>query len=445
MSSVSSGWGSPLGGSGGNAAHLALYKDVPRVKRYDQTIRISTSGLSKPKFLKCVGNDGQLYHQLCKMDDVKPDAIMQQVFTFVNRILARASGSSDEYGEVYGDSDNSASDVAALKSLEIRTYKVMPLSPNEGLMEVVKSSTSLSDYLHKGANSAFNRYAHPKEWSYSACFHKMKSVAKSNHARKLRMFREVCRHHRPQFRHFFQETFPNACDWFQRRQNYARSVAVNSITGYVLGIGDRHCENILLDYCSGDLVHIDFGIVFDQASLLRVPETVPFRLTRNLVDGLGVLGTEGSFRRSCERALTVLRANTDNLLMILEVVVHDPLFAWTRSVPELMRHQKARVGDETAAANGTDVDGDGGQTTQGTEVDTDEHGNEAKDGDGDDEIVAADNDAARVLLRIRQKLRGQEDVAAEALGVAGQVDKLINDAMDPGNLCALYEGWGAWL
>ena len=392
-----------------------LYDKVPRITRYDQKIAISASGLTRPKFLRCIGSDGQTYHQLTKMDDVKPDAIMQQVFTFVNDLLAHASPNDEDSGTA-----SSSSHANSSSPLHIRTYKVMPLAPRAGLMEVVRSSTSLSDYLHKGKNCAFSRYAAKSEWNYSICFHKMRAAEKLSHAEKLALFAQVCANHKPQFRHFFQETFPNACDWFQRRENYARSVAVNSIAGFILGIGDRHCENILLDLRSGELVHIDFGYVFDQGLLLRVPETVPFRLTRNIVDGLGILGTEGTFRHCCEQALTVLRQNTDNLFMILEVIVHDPLFAWTRTVPQLLQRQDAHhregarstasVADSTQSTDVTDLSGDASNTNDCTEdqgVST-----------GDKET---DKDVSRVLLRIRQKLRGQAHATAEPLGVTGQV------------------------
>ena len=76
---------------------------------------------------------------------------------------------------------------------------------------------------------------------------------------------------------------------------YARSVATNAMVGHVLGIGDRHSMNILVDCGTGEQVHIDFGIAFDQGKALQQPETVPFRLTRDVVDGLGAHGTGGVF------------------------------------------------------------------------------------------------------------------------------------------------------
>lgn len=39
------------------------------------------------------------------------------------------------------------------------------------------------------------------------------------------------------------------------------------------------------------------GIAFEQGRTLVTPETVPFRLTRDIIDGMGVSGIEGVFRR----------------------------------------------------------------------------------------------------------------------------------------------------
>lgn len=46
---------------------------------------------------------------------------------------------------------------------------------------------------------------------------------------------------------------------------------------------------------------------------------VPFRLTRDIIDGMGVTGVEGVFRRCCEKTLSVMRTNKEALLTIVEV------------------------------------------------------------------------------------------------------------------------------
>jgi len=55
-------------------------------------------------------------------------------------------------------------------------------------------------------------------------------------------------------------------------------------------LGDRHSHNILLDRKTAEVVHIDLGVAFEQGRFLNTPELVPFRLTSNIVDGMGATG-----------------------------------------------------------------------------------------------------------------------------------------------------------
>ena len=66
--------------------------------------------------------------------------------------------------------------------------------------------------------------------------------------------------------------------------------------------------------------HFNFaGVAFEQGKTLPTPETVPFRLTRDLVDGMGIAGVEGVFRRCCEETMVVMRASHEELRTIVEV------------------------------------------------------------------------------------------------------------------------------
>ena len=38
-----------------------------------------------------------------------------------------------------------------------------------------------------------------------------------------------------------------------------------SMVGYILGLGDRHPSNLMLDRVSGKIIHIDFGDCFEVA------------------------------------------------------------------------------------------------------------------------------------------------------------------------------------
>jgi len=47
-----------------------------------------------------------------------------------------------------------------------------------------------------------------------------------------------------------------------------------------------------------------------------------------LINVMEVSGIEGTFRATCERVMTLLRANKDSLLTVLETFVYDPLLTW---------------------------------------------------------------------------------------------------------------------
>lgn len=51
--------------------------------------------------------------------------------------------------------------------------------------------------------------------------------------------------------------------------------------------------------------------------------------------------------------------------------------------------------------------------------------------------------AQRALLRLRSKLEGTED--GKPTSVEQQVGTLIQQAMDPANLCKLFYGWQPYL
>ena len=51
--------------------------------------------------------------------------------------------------------------------------------------------------------------------------------------------------------------------WLARRSNFTRSLGTMSMVGYILGLGDRHPCNLMLDRQTGKIIHIDFGDCFE--------------------------------------------------------------------------------------------------------------------------------------------------------------------------------------
>lgn len=112
--------------------------------------------------------------------------------------------------------------------------------------------------------------------------HNEHTSAKSNDQSKLNIYLKIEKHCKPVFGKLFFDLYRSPSKWYSCRKTYMCSLSTTSMVGYVLGIGDRHAQNILFDKKTSELIHIDLGVAFDQGRLLSTPEMVPFRLTRDL-------------------------------------------------------------------------------------------------------------------------------------------------------------------
>ena len=287
------------------------------------------------------------------------------------------------------------------RNLGIRTYKVLPLTSNAGIIEFVPNTTPLNDFLLP----AHQRY-YPKDMKPNTCRKFIADVQTRSLEHRVRIFRQVSEHFHPVLRYFFMEKYNTPDDWFSRRLSYTRSTAAISILGHVLGLGDRHGHNILLDENTGEVVHIDLGVAFEQGRVLPVPEVVPFRLTRDLVDGMGITKTEGVFRRCCEFTLEALREESSSIMTILDVLRYDPLYSWTLSPLRMKKMQQ-----ENQAPSGDPPVIGGAQKKN------------------EDEPSETD----RALTVVAKKL-------SKTLSVTATVNELIQQATDERNLAVLYCG-----
>ncbi|KAI5477754.1 protein serine/threonine kinase,ataxia telangectasia mutated family protein [Pseudohyphozyma bogoriensis] len=332
----------------------------PAIVKYDESFR-TAGGIHLPKIVTCIGDDGKRYTQLLKgEDDTRQDAVMEQTFSLINTLLAR-----DEK--------------TRRRKLHLRTYLVIPLQGANGLIQFYSGREYLSP---DQARSML------KKWE------ELKNVDPDWKAKKEEAFRTILARFPPVMRHVFFAKDKRPSSWFNMRLNYSRSVAVTSIIGHLLGLGDRHVSNILMDTARGELVAIDLGIAFEQGKRLPIPENVPFRLTQNIIDGFGMTGVDGVFRRCAEETLRVLRERSNVVMTVLEVFKHDPLQLWAVS---------AEVAKRIQGSNDAEVAG----------------------------IEELPDDADRALSIVAGKLDTK-------LSVEYTVNQLIQEATDMGNLSSIY-------
>lgn len=78
------------------------------------------------------------------------------------------------------------------------------------------------------------------------------------------------------------DEFAGPTAWLESRMKFSRTLAVMSFVGYVLGLGDRHSENILLDATTGAVVHVDFNCLFEKVSTRRLDLTIRGKALKSL-------------------------------------------------------------------------------------------------------------------------------------------------------------------
>jgi len=327
------------------------------------------SSLQRPRKLTVRGSDGRNYGLLCKpKDDLRKDQRLMEFNAMIDRALKRDVESSK-------------------RRLYIKTYGVTPLNEECGTIEWVDNLKPLRDIIIK-----LYKQKHVKI-DYGELRQQLAEAAAD--PKNLPIFTDVIiPGFPPTLYEWFIDAFPEPEAWFAARLRYARSCAVMSIVGHVLGLGDRHGENVLLEEGSGGVFHVDFNCLFDKGLTFEKPELVPFRLTHNMVDAFGPYGYEGPFRTAAELTLSILRQHEDTLMTILETFLYDPT---------------------------TDFIGKRKRPTPGV-PDTPQE----------------------VLDSVRSKLRGLLRGESVPLSVEGYIEALIQMATDPARLAAMYIGWCAF-
>ncbi|KAI2981957.1 hypothetical protein CBS147344_9095 [Aspergillus niger] len=276
----------------------AFPRDPTTIEAIMDDVQVLNS-LQKPRKIGIRGSDGKMYNILCKpKDDLRKDQRLMEFNNMINRLFKKDVESSK-------------------RRMYIKTYAVTPLNEECGLIEWVDNLRALRDIVIKLLRE---RGIAP---NYNEIRHDLNEACSDNS--KLHLFTtRILAKFPPVLYEWFIEMFPEAGSWFAARIRYTRSCAVMSMVGHVLGLGDRHGENILFEEGTGGVLHVDFNCLFDKGLTFDIPELVPFRLTQNMVDAFGVYGYNGPFRKTCEISLGLLRHNEDALMTVLETFLHDP-------------------------------------------------------------------------------------------------------------------------
>ncbi|CAF0930015.1 unnamed protein product, partial [Didymodactylos carnosus] len=391
----------------------------------------------RPRKISITGSDGYEYVFLLKgHEDLRQDERVMQLFGLVNEFL-------------------SSNDETRRRNFTIQRYSVIPLAPNNGLLGWVAQC----DTFH----ALIKEHRERSQVVLNAEYRHMQT--KAPHFDHLPLINKV-------------EVFEYALNllegddlakilwhksssaeiWLDRRSNYTRSLAVMSMVGYILGLGDRHPSNLMLDRASGKVVHIDFGDCFELAMTReKFPEKIPFRLTRMLCLAMEVTGIDGTFRLTCEHVMDVLRKNRDSLMAVLEAFVHDPLLNWrllddnnplnnqptsnvgvvgSRTTPAVSTSSGVGLPQSALTNNPTVHFQPHLSTVNEEEVECDHIQQQQQTQQPGRSIRAVE-----IMCRVKEKLTGNDFHRDQPVDISTQVELLIKQATSYENLCQCYIGW----
>lgn len=200
--------------------------------------------------------------------------------------------------------------------------------------------------------------------------------------------------------------------WYRNRMSYTHSTAMWSILGFVVGLGDRHGDNLLLSKATGQVMHVDFDCLFGKGLKLAIPELVPFRLTQNVISGMGICGVmaESPFAQHALHVLGMLRRERKHLMSLLLCFVFDPLIEWERTGRE--------AGVETGQCVTRQI----------------EH-----------KLKGAVNFTCLTSTSALDSHPTVAEPAVQGLEPSRQLELLVNTATCSHNLSRMFVGWAPWL
>ena len=306
----------------------------------NETVEVATSK-AKPKTMIINTICGKQIKYLVKQEkngDLRKDSRLMEFNNVINRIMSTNNHETTS------------------RMLKVRTYAVICMNEECGILEWVNNTTCIRHLIAESINY-WNHSTNNNDNNNNNNENNITTNMNTNTIYSIINFKEIFQpfcdlqknyetdinnlvikyrqlilnHNKPCLSRWFYEHFNDPTLWYESRVLFTRSVAIWSVVGYIIGLGDRHTENILIDTTNGECIHVDFDCLFDKGLTLARPEIIPFRLTPNMVDAMGMTGVEGIYRKTMEIVMSLLKDNKDILMSILEPFLRDPTVAWGRS------------------------------------------------------------------------------------------------------------------
>lgn len=408
-----------------------------KIVGFDQRV-LTMKSLRQPKRITIRGDDEKEYKFLVKGgEDLRLDQRLEQIFELMNIVLRNDP-------------------VCSNRLLRLKTYQVVPVTNKVGIIEWVDNTVPYQNLLEQtmddrerkafdgplGPSAKYSKFLAKYISNYSTMYNKAtRSEAEKN-------FHDIVNAVPwDLLRRAFQGLAASSEAYFVLRNHFIQSHACMCIAQYILGIGDRHLSNTLIDKTSGGVVGIDFGHAFGTATqLLPIPELIPFRLTQQMINILLPLQDASPYKQSMIAVLQAFRKHASSLLNTMDVFINEPLLDWedyakkaaisidSGSTTSSSWYPKLKVNICKLKLNGINP----AHITQ-EELRHGHSGNPALK----DFICVARGDASR---NCRTKYLERTELPDKYnLTVEEQVDCLVDQATDANILGRTYIGWRPWV
>ncbi|CRK91834.1 CLUMA_CG005456, isoform A [Clunio marinus] len=409
-----------------------------KIVRFETRLKVFRSK-QQPIEIKMYGSDGKSYSFIIKYgEDLRQDQRIQQALCTMSRQLTM--------------------DKNCLKNkLKIQTYEVVPINSTCGMISVVEDATTMADFLNKTTSNFLqkslydfipeirNEYknfliGNENFTTFSNAYtNALLRRGKGAMAEEFASFEALL----PQdiIRRSLMESAFSMETYYILRQNFITSMTAMNVAHWLLGIGDRHMNNILIDMKTGKLIGIDFGVAFGAATTLSIPELVPFRLTSHFVNVVEPLGVNGMIRKNMNHVMRCFRHFSQTILICLEMFVREPTLDWLHGSKMKKNIENANVSmgisdwnpEQRIAIVERKLKGENPVRIVKDEMSVSEIANNKQLYDAYCNLAEGDENNFRSQI-------GEKDLSVE-----DQVQCLIEMATDKAILANMYLGWDPWI
>ncbi|GAB5583955.1 DNA-dependent protein kinase catalytic subunit isoform X1 [Prionailurus iriomotensis] len=296
-------------------------KPVPeyhaRITGFDERVKVMAS-IRKPKRIIIRGHDEKEYPFLVKGgEDLRQDQRIEQLFEVMNVLLSQDAACSQ-------------------RNMQLKTYRVIPMTSRLGLIEWIENTFTLKDlllsHMSQEEKAAYTSDPRAPPHEYREWLAKMSG--KHDVGAYVSMFKAATDLLKRAF--LKMSTGPEA--FLALRSHFASSHALLCISHWILGIGDRHLNNFMVSMETGEMIGIDFGHAFGSATqFLPVPELMPFRLTRQFINLMLPMKEAGVMCSVMVHALRAFRSHSDLLINTMDVFVKEPSFDWKNFEQKMLK------------------------------------------------------------------------------------------------------------